>query len=164
MILNCDTAFNRYLSLDKHERVPFSVTLHLLFCPVCRSAVRQMTKAEALLAKPLSTPPASKHLGDDPVLSAAIERIISSGLTYPVKEPVAKRMSLLRWFLVGVLLTGGFAVLPLTTSGVWMQDEFGKALVIPFYILCGCAVTAYGGLFIGTNIDLFVKRFKTLRS
>lgn len=160
--MKCSIAFDRYLALDKNERVPFGLTAHLFLCPVCRSAVRQLTRVETLLAQPLSCSTAVSAVPPDPVLTAAIEKIAAAGLSYPVREPVAKRVSLLRWFLVGVLLAGGFVVLPLSTSGVWMQAEFGKSLIVPFYILSGCIVSAYGGLFIGTNIDLFVKRFKTI--
>lgn len=162
--VNCSKAFDHYIALDKHERVPFPVMVHLVFCPVCRAAVRQMAAAETLLLRPLSVQSTKSNLSDDPVLSAALDKIAAAGLAYPVRDPVAKRVSLLRWFLAGILLAGGFALFPFTSSGIWMQAEFGKALVVPFYILCGCAVTAYGGLFVGTNIDLFVKRFKTLKT
>ena len=162
--VKCSNAFERYLALDKHERVPFSIMIHLFFCPVCRTAVRQMAAAEVLLSRPFAVRSHRTEAPVDPVVSAALGKIAAAGLAYPVREPVAKRVSLFRWLLVGILLAGGFALFPFTASGVWMQDEFGKALVIPFYILCGCAVTAYGGLFVGTNIDLFVKRFKTLKA
>lgn len=161
--MKCAAAFERYLALDKHQHVPLSLTLHLFMCPVCRAAVRQVSRAESLLSKSLTPVSPKASLKDDPVLAAAMEKIVAAGLAYPVHEPVAKRVSLFRWFIVGVLLAGGFAVLPFSASGVMMTEEFGTALVVPFYILCGCAVTAYGGLFIGTNIDLFVKRFKTLK-
>lgn len=161
--MKCAVAFERYLALDKHQRVPLTLTLHLLMCPVCRAAVRQVSRAESMLSQPLATTSPKATLQHDPVLSAAMEKIALAGLAYPVKEPVAKRVSLIRWFVVGVLLAGGFAVLPFSASGVLMTEQFGTALVVPFYILCGCAVTAYGGLFIGTNIDLFIKRFNALK-
>lgn len=161
--MKCSTAFERYLALDKHERVPLTLTFHLFRCPVCRAAVRQVSRVESLLSRPFATRSPKASLSHDPVLAAAMEKIAAAGLVYPVQEPVAKRVSLFRWFVVGVLLAGGFVVLPFSASGVLMTEEFGTALVVPFYILCGCAVTAYGGLFIGTNIDLFIKRFKALR-
>lgn len=161
--MKCAVAFERYLALDKHQRVPLPLTLHLFVCPVCRAAVRQVSRAESLLSRPYAATSPKASLQHDPVLCAAMEKIAAAGLAYPVQAPVAKRVSLFRWFIVGVLLVGGFAVLPVTASGVMMTEQFGTALVVPFYILCGCAVTAYGGLFIGTNIDLFVKRFKTLK-
>jgi len=139
--VKCSNAFERYLALDKHERVPLSLMIHLVFCPVCRAAVRQMAAAEYLLSHSLAPRPSRSVLPEDPVLTSALEKITA-----------------------GLFLAGGFALFPFTASGVWMQAEFGKALIVPFYILCGCAVTAYGGLFIGTNIDLFLKRFKTLTS
>ncbi|HHU36554.1 MAG TPA: hypothetical protein GXZ47_04905 [Treponema sp.] len=161
--MNCEKMFDLYLALDKNERVPFMLTVHLFFCPVCRAAVRQMSCAEKMVAEPLSIKPADRRAVKDPILTAAIDKILAAGLSYSVDEPVAKRVSLFRWFLVGVLLAGGFFVIPFSATGIWIQQEFGLSFMVPFYILFGCAVTAYGGLFIGSNIDLFVKRFKTLR-
>ncbi|MCD1654172.1 hypothetical protein K7J14_05590 [Treponema zuelzerae] len=70
--MNCQKAFDRYLSLDKYEHVPLSVTVHLLFCPVCRTSVRRLTLAEKVLAAPLA--PAQADVlpqSADPVVQAA---------------------------------------------------------------------------------------------
>ena len=44
--MTCEKAFDDYLSLDKGERIPLPVTLHLFICPVCRTGVRKLTRAD----------------------------------------------------------------------------------------------------------------------
>ena len=129
--VNCSKAFDHYIALDKHERVPLPVMVHLVFCPVCRAAVRQMAAAETLLSRPLSVQSTKSNLSDDPVLSAALDKIAAAGLAYPVRDPVAKRVSCSAGSWPGFFLPG-FALFPFTSSGIWMQAEFGKALVVPF--------------------------------
>lgn len=49
----CGKMMDKFLMLDKHERIPLDVTLHLLKCKKCRSQVRYLTKAEKFAAEPL---------------------------------------------------------------------------------------------------------------
>ncbi len=154
--MTCDQAFTRYLSLDKGQMVPFSVTLHALACPECRTAIRKLTEAERLASKPLSIRPAPSEVSD-PVLAAALSRIAGSGLAY-VARPDERHVSMSRWLVAGIALAMGFTAVPFSFVGDWAFLTFGNAYTIPFYILCGIAVTAYCGMFIGTNVDFFVKK------
>lgn len=155
--MDCKKAMDRYLALDKNEAVPIGVTLHLIACRDCRTAVRHLTEAEVLLARPLG----HESVAVDPAIAGALARIAAAGAAYPDvlgKNPV----SLLKWFVVGSLLAAGFATVPFSFVGSWTRDVFGGAYVVPLSIVCGLAVTAYCGLFVGTNIDFFVKRFGPL--
>ncbi|ULQ58721.1 hypothetical protein K7I13_09165 [Brucepastera parasyntrophica] len=160
--MSCDKAFDRYLSLDKHERVPFTVSLHLLICPVCRTSVRQITRAEALLARPLKMKAVSEIMvseaSADPIILAAMEQLKKAGLAYPSLGDDS-RVSLFRWVVSGIVLAFGFAMVPFTFIGDWFIRTFGNTYLIPFYLLCGIAVAIYCGLFVATNIDIFVKKF-----
>jgi hypothetical protein len=161
--MTCENAFTRYLELDKHERVPLSVTIHLFLCPACRTAVRKLTRAESLLARPLAVPAyqaiAPDAVAVDPVVAAALERIAASGLGYvPIDDP-ERHVSMNRWLVSGIAMIAGFAVIPFTMIGSWSGTTFGNSFSVPFYILCGVAVTLYCGCFIGSNIDFFVKKF-----
>jgi hypothetical protein len=159
--MTCEQAFDRYLELDKNARVPLSVTIHLLFCRECRTGVRSLTRAEHLLAEPLvvDSPAVRIRQPVDPVVAAALARIQSAGIAYPELPPDERGVSLLRWFVAGIGLAAGFAVVPFSSIGSWSGSTFGNSFLVPFYLLCGVAVTLYCGLFVGTNIDLFVKRF-----
>jgi hypothetical protein len=173
--MTCDKAFTRYLEMDKNERVPLSVTLHLFGCPACRTGVRSLTRAEHLLAHPLSvrsdahfsahatathaTAARDASGGDNAMIRAAMERIATSGLSYPDIRDSQGRVSMTRWVVAGCALFAGFAIMPATSMGEWSRLVFGDAYYLPFSILCGVAVTVFGGLFIGSYIDFFVKKF-----
>jgi len=165
--MKCEVAFDRYLSLDKNERVPFEITLHLLVCPSCRTSVRLLTKAERSIANPMTPVSArvtpfspelapSRAVSSDPIIAAAMARISASGLSY---VPIERHVSFSRWVLAGAGLAAGFAVIPVSQIGSWGYDTFGTAFSLPLCIVFGLALAVYGGLFIGTNIDFFVKKF-----
>jgi hypothetical protein len=164
--MKCEQAFDRYLSLDKNERVPFGVTLHLLSCPACRTSVRKLTRAENMLSRPLAVQatPASlfcpvPEVAIDPSVADLLARIGSEGHSFGTLCPAEPRISMYRWVVVGLALVAGFAIIPLSSIGIWTRLVFGNSFLVPFYLLCGVAVTVYCGLFIGTNIDFFVKKF-----
>lgn len=158
--MNCESAFDRYLELDKNERVPLSVTAHLFFCPECRTAVRNLTRAERLLAGPLAVRPAAGSLpAADPVVAAALARISASGISYVPESDQERHVSMNRWLVTGIAMIACFAVIPFTMIGEWSGTTFGNSFLVPFFIMCGVAVTVYCGLFIGSNIDFFVKKF-----
>jgi len=155
--MTCEQHFDRYLSLDKNERVPLSLTLHLLVCPVCRTGVRHLTRAEIILAASLS--PQKPLRNEDPVVAASLAMIAAAGLAYPAVEDEDEQVSLSRWLVSGIALAASFAIIPFSSIGAWSQTVFGNSFSVPFYISCGVIITAYFGLFVGTNIDLFVKKF-----
>jgi len=163
-MMNCDRAFDRYLALDKNERVPLGVTLHLLVCPSCRTAVRRLTKAELFLAAPFAVsaavlPRSFGSAQDDRVVLDVMERIRAAGFVYPEFDADEGRVSLRRWMVSGIILAVGFALVPSSSIGIWSDLQFGTSFSIPFYLLCGVANTIWCGLFIGSNIDFFVKKF-----
>lgn len=156
--MTCEKAFSGYLALDKFEHVPVGITAHLLFCPTCRTAVRKLTRAEKVLAKPF-VPSKGIPRSIDPVVAAAIARIENSGLAYiPACSPEQK-VSLQRWLVCGAVMIAGFAFLPFSTMGQWSKAVYGTAYSIPLFLLCGVAITIYCMFFIATNIDFFVKKF-----
>lgn len=157
--MTCESSFDRYIALDKNDRVPLAVTLHLLVCPTCRTCIRQMTRAERVLAAPLAVRPIPAAVPSDPVVAAALRRIKEAGLGYPQVEPNIRHVSFLRWIITGLALATGFTVLPFSFMGEWSSATFGMSFYLPFYLLCGIAVTVYCGLFVGSNIDLFIKKF-----
>jgi len=156
--MTCEKAFDGYLALDKFEHVPVGITVHLLFCPTCRTAIRNLTRAETVLAKPFVSS-FNTQRSIDPVVAAAIARIQGSGLAYNTDRTPEQRVSLQRWLICGAIMIAGFAFLPFSSMGQWSKAVFGTAYSIPLFLLCGVAVTIYCMFFIATNIDFFVKKF-----
>jgi len=159
--MTCDKAFDRYLGLDKFESVPLRVTLHLLGCPSCRTAVRRLSRAERALAEPLAvhSVPETFNAPMDPAVRAAMERINGAGLAYPDTFGDKGKVSLSRWLISGVALAAGFAILPFSDVGAWSRLAFGTGYLVSYFLVCGVTVTVWCGLFVGTNIDFFVKKF-----
>lgn len=168
--MNCEKAFDRYLGLDKHEAVPIGVTFHLLTCPSCRTAVRRISRAERALAAPLAIAGAGARQAlpvsavdsndaDDPVVREAMRRINAAGIAFPDSFGDGKRVTLSGWLVSGLALAAGFAVVPFSTIGAWSRAVFGTGYIVSYFMLCGVAVTVWCGMFVGTNIDLFVKKF-----
>ncbi len=173
----CEKYFDRFLSLDKNEIIPLSVSIHLLLCAKCRTAVRSMSIAEDLLQQNMNETVWSQNDGliqktekkdsprqkiKDPVVEAALAQIANAGLVYP-QEPVTGRVSLGKWTLGGIILILCLTFFPFTSLGKWAEEVLGKRFSISFYILTGTAVAVYTSFFIGSNIDFFVKKIKSLK-
>ncbi len=65
----CGAVMTKFMELDKKDRLPLDVTVHLLFCRQCRTQVRLLTLAERQAARPVSEP---VPLDDD-----LLQRIVS---------------------------------------------------------------------------------------
>ncbi|HKL85932.1 MAG TPA: hypothetical protein VJ861_06345 [Treponemataceae bacterium] len=156
--MTCEKAFDRYLELDKNERVPLGVTLHLLRCPVCRTSVRALTRSEVFLASSLEESSVDFKV-EDPIVAEALTRIKATGFLWEAPPVQDKHVSLFRWIVSGLVLGGGFALVPSSSIGIWSQGVFGTSFSIPFYLMCGMAITTWCGMFVGSNIDFFVKKF-----
>ncbi len=153
--MRCERTINRYMELDKHQRVPLPVTLHLLVCRSCRTTIRHLTRAESLMADPLR----SGNSIPDEMIDLSMKKIIASGLAYPRTYPREYAVSMKKWVIAGCALIAGFMFVPLSSVSIWSRDSLGQSYAVALYLLCGLAVTAYCGLFVGTNIDFFIKKF-----
>jgi hypothetical protein len=153
-----DDFYDRYLALDKNERVPLALTLHLLLHAECRTSIRRLTRAERLLAAPFSITLESPVSATFAV-EEALRRVREASLSYPETFADDGKVSLYRWFIAGVALIAGFGVFPFSYLGDWVKDAAGAAFYAPFFIVCGLAITMYCGMFVAANIDFFVKKF-----
>ena len=148
----CRKYFNRFLAMDKNEILPLCVSLHLLTCVKCRTAVRSMTVAEDLLQQKMGentrrTKPRTENPAEE------------AGLVYS-GTPVTGRVSLGKWIAGGFLLILCLAAFPFTYPGQWAAKTFAVYFILPFYLLTGTAVAVYISVFIGSNMDFFVKKIR----
>ena len=114
----CEKIMDTFLALDKDERLPLSVSLHLLACPHCRSQVRLLTRAEHLAYVPFSF---AVDEGDSSV--AAILRKLSR------QESVPNPISLRRWVVSGILM-----VILMLSFALYTADSSSE-LKIAFYLV-----------------------------
>lgn len=151
--MTCNEVVNKYLLLDKHERVPVSITVHLLYCKKCRTLIRNMTIAaesgQAEMYEAMS--------GNNPLFLKTLQQI---GLEQFVEKPAeVKNVSLLPWIAGEILIIAGFILMPLTNVGQWTAKSFGKIFTVPFIFIAVIFFAAYIFIFIDKNLDFFVKKF-----
>lgn len=132
----CEKIMDEFLSLDKYERIPLRITLHLLTCRECRSQVHYLTLAEKYASSPIRP-----HQIKD--MLETIE---------------AKPVSMTKWIVSGILM-----ILLMVIFGIFLNKIDRTGFAIIFNIMFGVLVTVYCALFVGTNMDFFLKKSSKFR-
>lgn len=145
----CAKVMDDFLLLDKNQKLPFRITWHLLTCKKCRTQVRLCTLAEKASSKPLN---ASLPLDND-TLVAIMAQIDSK---YERKVEKIKHVSLRHWIIIGLIM-----LVAMLFYGIQTVSLNSTVLVIPFYLCFAGIVCVYCALFVGSNLDFFVKLFNT---
>lgn len=159
--MKCNDAINRYLALDKHESVPFKLTLHLLRCKKCRSLVRAMTKASAMCVSSFS----STVTKDDKLMLKVMKTINETGdITSVNSDLFLPEVKMLPWVFIGVIMAVGFASIPFTVIGRWASQVFKHWFTVPFTIIFVAFVSIYTAIFVGSNLDFFVKKIESFNA
>lgn len=144
----CNEIMDKYLALDKGEKVPFEVTLHLLTCSKCRKQVQVLKNAEKISRAPLELAVPM----DDFSIEAVMAKIDPNYRN--AKNPI----SIAKWIVGGIAM-----ILFMLTFGLSNYGFASKAVIISFYTLFAICVTAYCAMFVGTNMDFFVKMLETTK-
>jgi hypothetical protein len=136
-----------FFALDKNERLPLGVTLHLLTCKKCRTQIRHCTLAERVNAQPLM-----REANDEEI--AALMRKLNAVL--PFKKEL-HYISMRRWITLGVVMIFAMLIfafiIPVSTE---------PSLHLMFYLVFAGVITAYCAFFVGSNMDFFVKKIETV--
>lgn len=127
----CEKNMDIFLALDKYERIPLRVTLHFLCCKKCRTQARYLTLAEKFASEPIRPTP----------LKDALENI-------PIKP-----VSMAKWIISGIIM-----ILMMVVSGILLNKTESPAFAIILNINFGLIITAYCAIFVGTNMDFFIKK------
>ncbi len=135
-----------YLRLDKHQRIPFRLILHFLFCSKCRNEVKALTKAEKLSAEPLNVP---VPLKDDTIQKVLAK--VNSNLA-----PQKKRNLIPRWVSSGIIL-----ILTMLSLGYITRSFDNEYYTFWAFMLFTIAFIVYILVFFASNMELFIKRINT---
>ena len=143
---NCNDVMEEYLRLDKGERIPLGITLHLLACKKCRAQVRLLRRAEK------STAPDScrQTALDDAAILAVMNKITTKSDSQ--KNPI----SLSKWIIGGILM-----ILLFIAFSVFAKPGANHFITVYTYIELAALITAYCALFIRSNMDFFVKKINS---
>lgn len=157
--MTCTKAIDRYLALDKHEPVPFKLTVHLLRCKNCRSMVRAMTQASYLCSISID----SSLLKNEALFEKTMNKINATKLDLikiQAKKYSLPEVRIFPWIVIGLILIVGLGSIPLTSMGRWAVYHFNLSFLIPFAIVFASLVSTYTAIFVGRNLDFFVKKFE----
>lgn len=140
---------DKYLELDKGERIPFQITMHLLFCKKCRQEVKLMSQAQKMMSEPLRIPV--------PLTDNTIENILRTIDPKFSDAKLKNPISMKNWIISGILMVlfMFFFVFSADTS-----RNFEVAMSLVF---AGCVI-AYTLIFVFSNIDFFVKKIHTIKT
>lgn len=144
----CEDFLNQYLMLDKGERVPLRISLHLLGCKKCREQIKLLKLAEKEISAPLKI--------EMPVTDASIQKVLSQ-VHMPQKDRFYKPLPFASWIIGGILM------IALLFSSLFSTQEMQNRSLSIWYALtiAGC-VTAYCAVFVCSHIDLFIKKLSTV--
>lgn len=138
---DCDYVMEKFLELDKNEMLPLWMTKHLLMCDKCRANVRRFSHAEKILSK-------SGKI-DNPFSFATISDIKEQ--LYPGSTK-AKKVPILYWLIIGIIL-----LVCLTFLTIYLSKFLPQMQTYISFFMAGIIIT-YCMLFIGLNLDFFVKK------
>lgn len=138
---DCSVVMDKFLELDKDERIPLWVTKHLLVCSECRNCVRMFTKAEHLLVKDSEA--------ESPFTFATISDVKEKLYPGSTKE---KKVPLFYWLVIGILL------ITCMVFSSFAISRYLPSLQTCSFVFVSLIVSAYCMLFVGMNMDFFVKK------
>ena len=144
----CENFMNQYLMLDKGERVPLKISLHLLGCKKCREQIKLLKLAEKEISAPLKI--------ETPVTDASIQKIISQ-IHVQQKDRFYKPLPFAGWIIGGILM-----IALLFSSLFSTQDIQNRSLSIWYALTIAGCVTVYCAVFVFSFIDLFIKKLSTV--
>ncbi len=141
----CESILEQYLDLDKNQKVPFSLTMHLLFCKSCRQKIKLLSKAQKIIKEPieLATPIT------DSVIQSVLQKIDEKQNIKIRKNPV----NILQWVIAGILMLSMIAFSLEQVNKINSRD-----MVLSYVLMIAFAVIAYCASFVCCNLDFFVKK------
>ncbi len=144
----CEEILNEYLMLDKGERVPFKLSIHLMFCKKCREQIKLLKLAEKKLASPLKI--------TAPVTDDSIQKVLLK-LNIEQKDRFYKPFPIAGWIISGLLILA-LLFTPYLTLNEMKNNYFSLYYA---FIIATC-VTIYCAAFVWSHMDLFVKKLMTV--
>ena len=143
----CEEWMEEYLMLDKGERIPLKLSRHLISCKKCRNAVKALSHAEKLAAEPLKI--------QTPIKSDTITNIMKD--IDPAYTPKKEKYPLLKWILTGLFILAAMSMFTALTS-----YRSNTGMTFAYYFVFAAIVVGYCAMFVGTNLDFFIKKINTM--
>jgi hypothetical protein len=146
----CEKIIEDYLLLDRGEAVPLKLWTHLLFCKDCRTEVRFLNLADTACTKPLTI----ERKKEESLAKTIISRIQNDPECKEIFAP--KELTLKNWIISGLIML--FAMLFFTIN-IYSQNS---QIALPVYLVFAVFISGYCALFVGSNMDFFIKKLHKL--
>ena len=144
----CSEVMEKYLALDKNQKVPFNISSHLMSCSKCRKEVRSLRLAERLCADSFSF----KLPLEDNLIQGVLEQIDPK-----VKKRISFQEKVFRlWTIAGLVLLLAFVLLVFVAKNFESRD-----LLMAIATVIAGFVTVWGVMYIVANLDFFIKRINS---
>lgn len=141
----CQKVMEDFFLLDRGEHLPLKSSIHLLKCKNCRTRVRVLSKAEKIVSSKLN----SQFTVNDEDFKSAVKNIEADF------ESKIKPVSFFNWIAIGVLILVFFVF-----TGLFIKESH-QGTLIAFYLAFAVIISAYCALFVGMNMDFFIKKIDT---
>lgn len=146
----CNKIIERYLQLDKNQRLPLSITLHILSCKSCKNKIRMMSLAEESIKEPISI--------EVPITDNSIEQIMQKISPETYNKITKNPISMTNWIISGII-----TILLLCASVIFASKFNSSTLTFIYTLISGTAIITYCCAFVISNIDFFVKKISFIR-
>lgn len=144
----CEEIMNSYLLLDKDERVPLKLFMHLVFCRKCRQQIKMLSYAEKQISAPLNI--------QTPITDASIKNVMLKIAPEVYEKMIQKPISISGW------IVGGVVMIALLFFSVFVtKNMHSESISLVYGLLIAALVTGYCALFICSHVDIFVKKIST---
>lgn len=146
----CNKIIERYLQLDKNQRLPLSITLHILSCKSCKNKIRMMSLAEESIKEPISI--------TVPITDNSIEQIMQKISPESYNKITKNPISMTNWIISGII-----TILLLCGSVIFASKFNSSTLTFIYTLISGTAIITYCCAFVISNIDFFIKKISFIR-
>ncbi len=144
---NCEQWMEEYLMLDKNQKIPAKLSMHLISCKKCSAEIKALSYAEKLSSAPLKI--------KTPVKSDTITNLMNE--IEPGYMEKRQKGSLASWIIMGLLMIIAMSFFTIITSGATDHK-----VMFAFYAIFALCVVGYCASFIGLNLDFFIKKVNTI--
>lgn len=158
--MKCNELMEEYLHIERYERLPLHMVLHLLHCKKCRDNVRNMTLAMHFSSNKVMQR-ASKT---NPLYLKTMQQIRLTKNEKSIKSSNFSIFIFSLWGVIGTAMLAIFLIIPSTKIGIKFMQVFGSHFTLQFLFTIVSFLTICTIIFIANNLKLFVKTFKLASS
>ncbi|MCL2834189.1 MAG: peptidoglycan-binding protein [Treponema sp.] len=137
------------------------IKIHLLFCPGCAAAYRQLEICGDLIRSGFFPPSPSfeDRIMEQIAREGSADDIPADEITDTVPE-VPGGFSFRAWVIIGFFIFASLTSSFIGMDSYGLVSKFGSSFLVPAGITVGIMLTGYGAFFIGSHLKELTEHFK----